>query len=381
MRLLTPCYADIVTARTALALLGACSTFGCADVLGLGGLTFDQTASGGAASVSTGGSGGAEPTIGSGGITPSSGGIGGTQPGTGGKAPDFEDDYPVTWPTGAIVTVAWSGFGPEALDQNSAFWVYSAEAGTLLSHRLELLLPDRLGESSAPPNWDLAYAPDFEEGPWLFGYHVRTGLVDFGLAPSPGDAFSGSVAAGSPGWTHFTLTGDRRHPYLVAADAEARMVRIGPADPNTEDPLVTVVTWETAFTDLLAFRLGEIDGLLLLDSTLGSSAFVPIEDGMLGAATELELGLASGWTRAATFPSSRGAGLVVYYADTGQVETRLLGDDPEEFSSDDASWQRNVDAVVPVVGDGEARALTYDADTGVASLHDLVPLEPVVVVK
>ena len=118
MRLPTPCYADPVTARTALALLGACSTFGCADVLGLGGLTFDQTASGGAASVNSGGSGGAEPTSGSGGIASSSGGIGGiSHPSTGGTAPAIQSDYPVTWPTGALVTAAWSGFGPEALEQ------------------------------------------------------------------------------------------------------------------------------------------------------------------------------------------------------------------------------------------------------------------------
>lgn len=380
------CYVDVVTARTAMALLGACSTLGCADMLGLGGLTFDQTASGGAASLGTGGGGsGGQGSDGSG-ATPGSGGFdvgaGGQDPvGSGGAPPSFEDDYPATWPSGALVTAAWPGFGAEAFEQNSTFWVYSPESGTLARHRLDLDLPDWLGDSAAPPGWDLAYAPQFAGTPWLFGYDAQTGLVDYGPAPAPGDALASTVAAGSPGWTHFVLAGNPQSPYLIAADAPARLVRIGPADPDTEDPQVSVVTWDVDFSDLLAFRWEDLDGVLRLDRELGAAAFVPIEDGTLGAPTELALALTRGWDLVASFPAAGGAGLVVYYADTGIVETRVSTGGASTFQHDDATWQRDVDAIVPVTGGGEARALTYDADTGVAALHGLVPLSPVVVVK
>lgn len=376
------CYVDVVTARTALALLGACSTLGCADMLGLGGLTFDQSASGGAASEETGGSG-SEPGGGSGGVAGSGGsdfGVGGSI-NTGGTPPSFEDDYPATWSSGALITAAWSGLDAEAFDRNSTFWVYSPESGRLARHRLDRLLPDWLGSSDAPSGWDLVYAPELGATPWLFGYHARTGLVDFGPAPLPEDAFAGSAAAGSPGWTHLVLAGDPEAPYLIAADAPARLVRIGPADPDTEDPLVSVVTWDVDFTDLVAFRWEGVDGVLRLDRELGSAAFVPITDDSLGAATELELALTSGWDVVASFPATQSAGLVVYYADTGTVETRIAERSGGRFTADEATWQRDVDAIVPVVGDGEAWALTYDARTGVAALLDLVPLTPVVVVK
>jgi len=381
-----PCYLALVTPRLAVALLGALPLLGCADMLGLGGLTFEDEATGGAPP-SSGGSGGSTGGAGggSGGVGPASGGS--LVIGSGGDphipVPElgFTDEYPKTWPTGAIVTATWPGFGPDALDDNNTFWVYEPTDGAVTSHRLNLLSADRLAASSTLPDWELVYAPTLDQVAWLFGYQADTGLLDYGPAPVADEAFEAKALAGSPGWTHLFLAGDAAHPFLIAADRESRLVRIGPADPNANEPEVTSVTWDQDFTELLAFRREGVDGLLRLDSALGSVDFVPIEGGLLGEPMALAFDTLPGWSLAATYPVASDAGLVIYRADTGAVETYLSGTASDIPRTDSTLWRRDLSSIVPVNGDGTPWAVAYDAATGVTDVRCLDPLESETVVK
>jgi hypothetical protein len=158
------------------------------------------------------------------------------------------------------------------------------------------------------------------------------------------------------------------------------MVRIGPANPNADDPLVTSVTWDKDFTELLAYRKESVDGLLRLDSVLGEVAFVPIEDGMLGEAVDLGLIPTPGWSLAATFPTkSATAGLALYRPDEGLLETYVPATD--SFDYDSVLWRRDLSDLVPVSGGGIPWVVAFDAATGVADLRCLDPLEPTLVVK
>jgi hypothetical protein len=376
------CYVGHVTPRLAIALLGACSTLGCADMLGLGGLTFEQQATGGT-STAGGSSGGAEG--GAGGLFGSGGQPIQIPTETGGAPPilpKVTDEYPSTWTSGAVITATWSGFGLDALSEESSFWVYEPVTGLLTSHRLDVLEPDELGHSAAKANWDFLYAPTVDGTTWLFGYAAPTGLVDYGLAPLPGQPFATAVEAGSPGWTHVLLAGDPDSPFLIVADRSSRTVRIGPANPNAEDALVTSVVWDEDFTELLAYRKESVDGLLRLDSVLGEVAFVPIEDGMLGEVVELGLTPTPGWSLAATFPTRDGAAaLALYRRGDGSIETYHATTDPSSFLHDSDLWRRDLSSIVPVIANGVPWALAFDATTGVADLRSLDPLEPTLVVK
>jgi len=381
-----PCYVEPVTARLVLASIGALATLGCADMLGLGGLTFDQAAAGGApatggAAVSgAGGSGGSAAgggTTGAGGLTLGTGGSG-IEENTGGSSPRLTDEYPLTWPTGATLVAEWRGFGPSTA-AGTTFWLYDREASTLFTHRLRLEEPDELGSSLAPEGWDLLYAPTIDGSQWLFGYEAATGLVDFGPAPVPGELFAPDTQAGSAGWTHVLLAGDAAAPLLVAANRETGMVRIGPADPTLEDPIVSAITLDSPFTHLLPYRIGDTDGIVQLDSATGEAAFLPIVDGMLGEASALELGASPGWSLAATYNGGSGPSFVLYDASSGRVETYRPGGGG--FNHEDSLWRLDLTAIVPLFGDGEQWAMTYDAETGVADLRALEPLYPSVVVK
>jgi hypothetical protein len=379
-----PCYAAQVTARFASALFGALSTLGCADMLGLGGLTFEQEASGGAASAGgTLGAGGS-----TGGQTPASGGDGVTLGSGGDKIvppppppPEFTDEYPMTWPADALVVSTWHGFGSGRLDDTGAFWVYDPDAGSLTSYRLDLLEPDLLGETITTFDAGLLYAPEVGGVPWLFAYDQPSGLVAYGPAPSGDETFEVDSQAGSPGWTHLLVAGDPNDPFLIAADSIARLVRIGPANPNAEDPLVTSVTWDSTFTELLPFRQEEQDGLLRLDSVSGEAAFVPIEAGLLGEPVVLTLQALPGWSLATTFPMRGEAGLALYHGEDGSIETYFPDSAGELVVDEQALWRRDLTAIVPVGADGESWAVAYDAATGIADVRELDPLDPVIVVK
>ena len=383
-RLARPCYLAGVTARFASALFGALSTLGCADMLGLGGLTFEQEASGGAASVGgTLGAGGS-----TGGQTSASGGSL-IDLGTGGEQiappppppPKFSDEYPVTWPTSALVVSTWHGFGPDRRDDTGAFWVYDPATGSLASYRLDLLEPDLLGEQLTTFEADFLYSPELGALPWLFAYDAPSGLVAYGPAPSGDDPFETDSQAGSPGWTHLLLAGDPSDPFLIAADSVAGLVRIGPADPNAEDPLVTSVSWDSSFTELLPFRRSEQDGLLRLDSASGDVAFVPIEAGQLGDPIVLTLEVPPGWSLAATFPMRGEAGLALYHGEDGAIETYFPDSAGDLVPDEYALWRRDLTAIVPVGADGESWAIAYDAATGIADVRELDPLDPAIVVK
>jgi len=390
----SPCYPAPVTVRLGLALVGALCTLGCADMLGLGGLSFDQEASGGSAALASGGVpgavGGASGGVGSGGV--GSGGASGGAPGSGGEIavpgsggraqppPSIADEYPITLRLGGQLVVTWPGVGPDPLPDNSTFWVYSAEAGTLSTHHLDTLLPDAQGDSEVPTTWDLLYAPHLKGVTWLCGYDAATGFLDSGLPPLPGGEFAGDRRGGSGGWTHILLAGDPRSPFVIAADSTSRIVRIGPADPDAEDAQVTSITWEAPFTELVPFRRGATDGVLRLDSALGAADFVPIEEGAFGQGVSLELDPPKDWSLAISYSSEHGSGLLLYYADDGEAyayqPTAL-----DTYELESVLWPRGVTDLASVRADDEPWALTYDAETGVTDVRFLDPLEEDVVVK
>lgn len=399
---MTPPTASPSQAIQAALLVSVLATSGCADLLGLDGLTFDRTTAPQETDASGGAGGGRQddPKL----IVPATGGAGGAE----NRPPPTQQElwgFPAKWP--AVIPVAAQlprSFGlhvPEEEETNSAFHVYESATGRLTSHRL---LEDRREEIAASwsPGFDLVLPRPSAAGVRLFGYTAEDGRNELGPPWDPWGvpeeeraSLQGEVRYGNPGWTHVLPLRHGGGWRLVVHNELTGRYRVGPAitdAPESYDHPSIGGTWERGWPSLLPYDLGDGEhGLLKLSLGAGLAqldAFSEIDGAPESIAAvdwrgeEWFSWSDEPWTHALTFVVGETPELLVYSAGSGRALRGRL-DAELTFSVDaEAFWAEGWTSLTLVHAGGETYALAYDEERAVAQMLTLDPLggsDPVVI--
>ncbi len=372
---LEPCYSRpmLRSSRTYLVLVSlgiGCS--GCAEVLGLEGLTFDRSeepaelheevddASGIGGQPESDGSGGTSERI----------SIAGAGAGVEGQRVP-PDEYPKIWGPGALIATSYQGLQPPTTAPDSLVWVKRGSGAELLVLRMSAEQDDLLGESRVSEGWTHLLAPRQRDQRILIGYQAGTGFLDWGSAPVADSPFESQRIGGSPGRTHLVLTGPADGPSLFSYDAESQTYRIGPADLSLASPEIEGGTWEGTWTDALAFAVGDQLGILRLNQATGDTEFLPLAEGALGAPQEW-LSLSSGWSIATSYRTDGGMNLLLYWGMMGALEIYSTDSATGDVSvEDEILWRSGLSDIVPVTISDAPWALTYDSQSGTVDLQSL----------
>lgn len=362
------CYPDPVSRprpsllpdRALWVLTFVCVLTGCADMLGLGGLSYDRTEgageeqSGGSASVSA--SGGSAGTLGSPPTAPD----------------DPEAEYPIDLGPGLIVAAEYQGIGPQSFRADSQVFFGRAGSPTLTLFQMSSTEDDSAGAAAVARPFSHLVAPRTVQGLSLILYDQASGIVRFGPVPEPDADFLAEESAGSSGWTSLVLTGPGHAPTLFSFDTTSGDHRYGPADWNTDEPNIRWGTWPGSWSRVVAFARGSQWGVLRLDAGSGAVEFVAL-DGPEAAEAESLGSVTQGWSLAASYQSQAGPRLLLYYPDGSII---ALSESKGSLTPADASlWRRDMTDMVPIFIDGQPWALTYAKSTGILDLVSLEPLE------
>jgi hypothetical protein len=341
--------------RAAPALLALLTVAGCAETLGLDGLSYDRSE----AQAASGGTTGAPAPL--------------SEPLE--AAPTLHSAFPARW--GASVSIAVE---PKPAP-NSRFWVHDRERQVLLAHGPDA--PRPLEEVPAEYDWDALLAASGDGGPRLLGYARSTGLFDFGPAPAPAESFEGVTTAGTAGLTHLVVL-EADPPLLLAYESATGDVRLGPAEPGAQAPSVRLSRFAPRVRHVLSTRVEGAPAVLLLREPDAAEEgllleLVRMRDGALEEPVVLP-SLARTWEIAATFEDEEGTPcLVLYDAESGEACSGPLDAALGFASSSCAHWREGVTTIAPLRIEGEPWALVHATATGVVDLRSLTPLEQVVV--
>lgn len=370
-------------ARWLLAL--ACT--GCADLLGLDGLSFDQ-AEGPLVEPKPSES----PAAGAGGTTSVLG------PGTGGSAEELEDrwGFPEEWAPNALVVAAdlpptldpQPGPGPAT----SALQVYDPASGELTSQRF--LAYDREERVSAwEPGLTHAVARPHRDVLGIFGYRKSTGAWSFAApfdpwaadvsevaTPEPVVADSGDT---TPAWTHITLLwhgGDWRVVYYDAESGDYNLLLADPERMAESEREKTVGSWRPGFTGLYAYATPDGGhGLLSHDATTGEVVFSHFTDDGWALETVATRQWNPRWSLLLPFVAE-GQARILFYDPAGLANVDVLHEDLVAPDTGE-SWPGKVTSLTLFHTQDVPRALLYSRGQGVAKQRQLHPFEgePVVV--
>lgn len=373
-------------------LAGVLTTSGCADVLGLDGLSFDRTTEPQQADPSLGGSGG-EPKL----VPPGKDEedeLDGQSP----PPPTQEElwGFPAKWP-GVIPVAAQlpQSLHPSSPEEEtaSAFHVYEPATGRLTSHRL---LEDRREEIAASwsPGFDLVDPRPGTTGVRLFGYTAEDGRNELSPPWDPWGAPEDDLASlygearyGNPGWTHVLPLRHGGGWRLVVHNELTGRYRVGPAitdAPESYDHPSIGGAWEPGWSSLLPYDLGDGEhGLLKLSLGTGLAQLDVFSevDGAPASIAEIDWRgeewfsrSDEPWTHALTFVVGEARGLLVYSAGSGRVLRGRL-DAELTFTVDaEAFWAEGWTSLTLVHARGKNYALVYDEERSVAQMSTLDPL-------
>lgn len=370
------------------ATLTAACLAGCADLLGLENLEFEQTSE--------------EQT------TAQPGGGGGTGfvvPGTGGAPPSLDElwGFPANWPEAMIVAAQPPPFSgvPSAEERaSSSFHVYQPASGLLTSYRLTTD-----GREIATSQWVPKEAPHFSyvvlrpgaEALGLFGYYASTGRSEHAASFDPWNADWQSDPprslvtreyTGSAGWTHaVTLRHADGWRFLQYNqwDEELGMAlyRMSLADVvRAEAENISAVggPWEAGWSSLLAYDLGDGEhGVLKFNAETGVAELDRLsEDGWeLSTVARSEWGL--GWTHAITFLAEGEPQVVLYDAALGTVALGRLDEELDFEVLESGLWETGWTSMTLFEVDGEGYVLNHNAATGEARVSPVPRIEYTVV--
>ncbi len=367
----------------AIALGASLALSGCADMLGLDGLTFERRVDEVRLDPNTtGGSDGAGGAFGSGGLT-----VGEPAPGAGGL--DVGGPVP-TLPRHPLA------LDPDVILVASPslpkYRVYEPGSGKIVTHEMALASPDSrdwgvmIGE---PSQWKPGFShvveiPTEGGGSLLLGYEAESGLVDI-VEDLDEPVLEGEPSAGTPGWTQMFAFPYEERWLLFVYSADTGHFRLGPAEPGTADgKTIAMGDWEPGWTSVTPFRHGGEAGLLKFDAATGEVQFDRLL--ALGEGTELaaEGSVEGDVSHLVAFESEGKQWVALYSRSSGAVSTGSFGDAPTlQFTEESSNfWREGIDGLQRLDVRNVPNALTSSRETGVVDLISLAPLEssnPVVI--
>lgn len=357
-------------AGRALALWAACcASQGCSQALGLGGLTFEDTDAGDGIDAGVGGDSGATgaPDAGAGdagvGLGPIEidSSLGSTPP-----------HYPALLAPGSLLAGS---------PDTASYIVYHPPSGSVVKHDVDISNGSyEAGESwDWQSDWSMVLQIPHDEAAVLIGYDVQTGIAEHVVIDPQGLSTSDSERiAGSPGWTHFASVKTSSVWHNLVYNSDTGLYRFGPAlADDAADGDVVTGTWDTHWTALVTVPIDDQVGALKYDALTGD---VEVEQ-LTGSATELGSTwtgeLVAGRNLLVPFTTAGGVLLLTYSPEDGAVETQWLtfAEQLEVELEESKSWRIDLTQILPVWQGGVPHVVTYSADTGVAEVRDVLPLE------
>lgn len=360
------------------------NAWGCADLLGLDELHFDQTAEG-TESIEPG----PEPGTGTGGVASPGPSVEPEEPGTLTERWGF----PTNWQGVTIVAAQpppFSGSASDAERVSSSFHVYHPQMGLWASHRLTAA--SEPSHDVVASQWIPKGAPEFSlvivrpaaDGPGLFGYYAGTGRSEYvaNFDPWSTEESSSSDAprplvtkeyTGSAGWTHAVTL---RHPdgwrflQYNSWDEEQgtglyRMTLADLARAEAENVSAVGGPWEAGWTHLLAYDRG--DGqhdLLKVNLETGVVELDQLSEDGWELSSVARNQWEPGWTQVVTFPTDRGTQVLLYDAGLGTVALGSLDAELYFEKLESGLWERGWTSLTLFEVDGERYVLCYNAKTG-----------------
>lgn len=383
-----PCYARRVR-RLILSLVLTLLQLGCADALGLGGLTFeregtDQSTSASGGAPSQGHGAGGQPVQ-------ATGGESGGESATGGTPITPRDlgegEYFKNIGARALLSASYVGWGAADLPPPDSYVVVSRPEGPSLLHlQLALDAEDVLGTSPVQGQtndrpWTHLLQWEHEGAPQLIGYQASSGLLFFGQRPVPNQVFAPEVKASSNERSHLFVLGPTDAPFLFSYSRDDGSYRLAAATPDLAASRVSAGAWPEQPEEVVRFSWNGQEGVLLLSSGVGDASFLGFDDGQLGPPQALGIP-APEWTHALSFRSDDSVFLLLYSSLIGTTQLVSFGEAEENGSTiDEAFWPSGATQLLPVSLGGVPWMLTYNSASGIVDLFQLMPLADTSVVK
>lgn len=355
--------ASLATVRLPWApvILLSLASSGCADVLGLDGLSFDRTLEEDPAAPLTTD----EPLVGTGG-----------EANVDLSAPD--DGFPLQVTRDVIVV----GSPEPAVD--SLFWLYARDAQTIASYHLDRV--GKLGVQDLPSETKLSHLSAFpsEEGTLLFGFDSQTGFVSsFEDVDGEGNVTIVDEDVGTTGRTHMTAFPWGQSWLALAATASDGHYRY--LNPNPKAGVDVVAgQWDPGLSSVMPYEFDGQTGVLRHDGESGRFQFHALEEYGKPLAFVFEVTVDVSATHVISSQDEGVPFVALYEQSSGTITTGSFGiseGDVQFFSWDSGSVREGLTSLVPVYLNGIPHAITYSDATGVIQLRSLSPLEssPVVV--
>ena len=272
---------------------------------------------------------------------------------------------------------------------DTPYVVYDPDSGRVESHRVNLHLNRyEVAESWLwERDWSSVYEIPRAEGTMLIGYHAELGLAEH--VPTDDDVGrqqAGELLAGTPGWTDIVPIETSEGWQVLAYSRDSGHYRFGRAlleDPEGSE--VRTGTWPEPWTLLVAHPLEQGAAVLKYDADTGDAELEQLSGSAEAVGNTWRGNLGSGWTSIVSFPTGDGVLLLLYETEQGDAATGTmrLADEELSFQSlETSAWREGISHVVPMRLGSDPYAVTYSEDTGVAELRSVVPLEePAAVVE
>lgn len=304
---------------TGVVLLG---TVGCSDMLGLGGLTYDQ------------GLEETEPLEGPRTTDKGTGlGLGGFGPGP----EDYVDlDFPVIWPEGSLVTSL------PATGDGFYYWVYHPDQGQLLSYLYQPSGLDLIAENDWPDGVPVSelLAFDDEGTPFLVAYSDAGWKTELTQVLRSG-AMSFESRGASGGLSHVRAASLGGHDVVFSYDSLDGDYRFVPTTQGSEAP-AGAGRLEVGFDLVERYRVGEQEGLLFFHAADSRLEFWAFDEDAADLVQIFSNILDFPVSHLLTFESALGSGILFYDTAQGLARVRSLipVDESWELVRTGGDWQQ-----------------------------------------
>lgn len=338
---------------------------GCADILGLDGLTYDQ------------------------GLEESSEGLGTEDKppavtfGSGGTIDltEEEPDFPLELRLDAIVVSS-----PMPV-HDSHYWVYAPGRDEIASYRLGSGA-DLQGTQDLPSDHGYTHLTVFPagEGYRFFAYDSGSGSVaQFTDVDGEGEIVLEDQDVGTAGRSTLISFGFGESWLGLAESSDSGNYRY--FEPDRDKGLDVVAgTWDPGYSRVSSFVYNDEQGVLRFNPEEGKIQFARLVAYGEPFETVFEIEAPFPATHLLTYAGPSGWELALYDAGTGWIETAVIGDfgeGPSYFMQEDSVFRENLVSLSIVYLEGYPHAITFGRSARIAQLRRLVPLDvtPGVIVK